>query len=719
MVRQRAKTVTSEKVNVSSRLQGRSLGLATALVVLVGLSTGMASADDKKAEGAEAVILREAADPVILDLPSPPDVTVTVEAPAAEPTPPAASATAQAPAAETAPAATATPATAEADVVVPAAPDVELAEDLRAAPVPLHPAPLQKADAPSEPKAVEATSTGVASAEAAPAKPATPVVAEPKLDLPEPPTVVVSVESPKAPILTLPVDQAGIRALIEPARLRFKFKPAEADAIAAAYAERDFRPIWLQAQEGGAVVQARVGALSKFFSEAEQDGLDAVRLLSAMPIRVSGVIPAEKLAETDLAISVAAFLYARDARGGRLEPSRLSSLLTPELDLPQPTGLLAMIAELPADKLVDALARFNPPHEGYRALRGELAKLRKELSNPILTGSVAGLAGAPQPAGGLPAKWLEGAPLAFDKPDPRVPHLRIRLGLPAEGGDLYDRDVRKAVEGFQRVNGLKPDGRITPRTRAALENPQSPLTEADRKPDRNQLMATVIANMERWRWLPSDLGEFHVFVNVPDFKMKLMQDGHAVHETRVIVGKPQTQTPIFSDEMEHLIVNPSWGVPPSILKKEFLPKMATDPDYAKRRGFEVVRRGNSISIRQPPGERNALGFVKFIFPNSHSVYLHDTPNRSLFSQDFRAFSHGCVRVDKPFAFAEKLLSTSLGYSEPYLRGMVGRGERMIRLPRKIPVHLSYFTVFVDEDGKLQERRDLYGHDARMRAALQL
>ena len=133
----------------------------------------------------------------------------------------------------------------------------------------------------------------------------------------------------------------------------------------------------------------------------------------------------------------------------------------------------------------------------------------------------------------------------------------------------------------------------------------------------------------------------------------------------------------------------------------------------------MVRNGNSISIRQPPGERNALGFIKFIFPNQHSVYLHDTPNRGLFSADFRAFSHGCVRVDKPFALAEKLLSVSTGLSEQQLRSMVGRGERMIKLQEKIPVHLAYFTVFVDENGAIQQRRDLYGHDTRIKNALQL
>lgn len=654
--------MTAQKINGSSRLSAGPLALVSVLINLALAAPLSAEGDENRSKPVEVIIEKEAVAPMQLALPAVPDVTLQIDG------------------------FEASARSAEADITLPAAPEIELAGDLRAPAL-----PVQKASA-----------------------------LLPKFDLPEPPAVTVAVDLLQPPALLLPVDEAGIRAALEPARVRFRFRAAEIEALAGFYAARDFRPVWLEAGPEGAVVQPRVAALSKLAADAEQEGLDAVRLLSALPIRISGAIPAERLIETDLAISVAAFLYARDARGGRIEPSRLSGMLTPELTLPKPAELLASIADLPADRVTAALHGYHPQHPGYRALRAELMKLREEMSAPILTGSVAGLAGAPHPlSAGLPAKWLEGPALAFGKPDPRVPHLRSRLGLPAEGGEIYDAELRKAVISFQRVNGLTPNGRITPKTRAALENPQTPLTDSERKPDKQVLANTIIANMERWRWLPVDLGEFHVFVNVPDFKLQIVQDGRSVHETRVIVGKPQTQTPVFSDEMEHLIVNPSWGVPPSILKKEFLPKLATDPDYATRRGFEVIRRGNSISIRQPPGEKNALGFVKFMFPNNHAVYLHDTPNRSLFGNEFRALSHGCVRVDKPFAFAEKLLSTSLGYSEGFLRGMIGRGERMVRLPRKIPVHLSYFTVFVDAEGRLQERRDLYGHDARVRSALQL
>jgi len=169
--------------------------------------------------------------------------------------------------------------------------------------------------------------------------------------------------------------------------------------------------------------------------------------------------------------------------------------------------------------------------------------------------------------------------------------------------------------------------------------------------------------------------------------------------------------------MEYAIVNPSWNVPPSILKNEFLPRLAADPLYAARRGYEVIRRNGQIAIRQPPGERNALGFIKFMFPNQHAVYLHDTPNRSLFSAERRAFSHGCVRVDQPFRLADVVLGAA--WSESRLRSLIGRGERTINLPERLPVHLTYFTTAVDERGALRSIEDLYGVNRRVRVALGL
>jgi len=227
----------------------------------------------------------------------------------------------------------------------------------------------------------------------------------------------------------------------------------------------------------------------------------------------------------------------------------------------------------------------------------------------------------------------------------------------------------------------------------------------------------LIANMERWRWLPADLGREHIAVNIPEFRLRILRNEAVIHQTRVIVGKPETPTPVFSGVMEYAIVNPSWNVPPSILKNEFLPRLAADPLYAAKRGYEVIRRNGQIAIRQPPGERNALGFIKFMFPNQHAVYLHDTPNRSLFSAERRAFSHGCVRVDQPFRLADVVLGAA--WSESRLRGLIGHGERTISLPERLPVHLMYFTTSVDERGVLRSMEDLSGVNRRVRVALGL
>ncbi len=221
--------------------------------------------------------------------------------------------------------------------------------------------------------------------------------------------------------------------------------------------------------------------------------------------------------------------------------------------------------------------------------------------------------------------------------------------------------------------------------------------------------AIILANMEMWRWEPRDMGAIRIEVNIPDFSLKMM-DGDAVLErTRVIVGKPATPTPIFSDAMRYLLLNPSWQVPESIIKKEMLPRLAKDPAYFERTGFVVKGEGEKIVVRQPPGEANALGRIVFMFPNDHAVYLHDTPSRGLFALTQRALSHGCVRVEQPMRLGELVLGgAAAGWSLQRLQGMVGGGERTVFLARQIPIHLEYFTAFVDEAGVLQFRTDIYG-----------
>jgi murein L,D-transpeptidase YcbB/YkuD len=307
--------------------------------------------------------------------------------------------------------------------------------------------------------------------------------------------------------------------------------------------------------------------------------------------------------------------------------------------------------------------------------------------------------------------------------DPRVPTLRVRLGVPepvdAPSPKKFDEALAEAVKVFQEQAGLKGDGIVGRGTLAALNA------------DADDHVATIIANMERWRWMPEELGDFYVRVNIPNFNLDIYRDDVVVHTTRIVVGKSTNQTPIFSDEIEHVIVNPVWNVPSSIAIKEMLPEIQANPVsalagytvYANINGrFQAVnpymidwRRVDmsKIQIKQPPGERNALGSIKFMFPNPFAVYLHDTPAKSLFKNDYRAESHGCMRVMDPWGFADALLANMPGVTTASLKKLVGGPERQVNLPQHIRVHITYFTAWVDADGKLEVRGDVYGHDARI------
>ncbi len=499
---------------------------------------------------------------------------------------------------------------------------------------------------------------------------------------PPPPAVIFDriVESEKrraaAPLAGLIAERAPLVAA-SIARL----PAAERAAFAAYYAERDNAPLWLEGDGFSAKAQALAARLAAA-------GEDALFPSDYTPPALS-VTGDEARVEAELRLSALALLYARDARGSRIEPRRLSNLITPRLSLPGAREVLDRLASAPDSGM--ALLSYNPPHAGYAALRSKLAELRKGRT-------------AEEPMVRIP----DGPPLRLGMRDARVPLIRARLKLSPTDDTTYDSDLASAVSAFQRSAGLQVTGIAGAATVDALR--RSPEAKLD---------ADIVAQMERWRWLPADLGQRHIFVNIPEFTVRIVENGSVIHQARTIVGKRETPTPVFSDVMDHIVVNPSWFIPPSILKKDILPKLASDPDYAARRGYVVTRSGNSISVRQPPGERNALGHVKFMFPNEHAVYLHDTPGRHLFNTAARAYSHGCVRVDQPMKFGEIVLGREEGWTEQRLRAMVGTGERTVRLARPLPVHLTYMTHVVEPDGSLTTFPDLYGFHGRVKAALGL
>jgi L,D-transpeptidase YcbB len=515
------------------------------------------------------------------------------------------------------------------------------------------------------------------------------------------PVTIESADLKPAPAIDIPLpDAAPVTALMQADLFRMAVEGLFADdaamrelrvsgkdreALSAFYAQAERPLVWAQ---DGAWSPAAQGAMERL-KAADEDGLDpADYSLPERGLRKDAT-PAQ-WARADVKLSLSVIRYARDARGGRIDLARLSPLVTPKLALPAIDEVLRKVSS--AGDAGGALEAYNPPHPGYKALKERLAKLRE--NHPS------------QPSVRLP----RGPILRVGMKDPRVPLIRARFNL-AKGTDnqtVYDERVASAVAAFQKEKGLPNTGVLNAQTVAALSGPSVAQRQSD-----------LIANMERWRWLPADLGKRHIMVNVPEFRLQVVEGHNVVHQTRVIVGKEKSQTPIFSENMKYLVVNPSWTIPPSIMKKEILPGLANDPYYAARRGYKVIRRGDRITVQQPPGERNALGFVKFMFPNQHAVYLHDTPNRNLFSAGKRAFSHGCVRVDKPFELAEEIMGKDGKWTEQRLRGLIGKGERYVHLTNPLPVHLTYFTLAVDEKGEVKRFEDLYGLDRKVRAALNL
>lgn len=426
-----------------------------------------------------------------------------------------------------------------------------------------------------------------------------------------------------------------------------------------------------------------------------------------------------------LKISSAVLEYAKDARGGRLTPQSLSKNLDPTLFLPDPTELLDFIA-IRSDPAA-YLRSFQPTHPQFEALRQKLIEARGGNVTETRRPDVLIV-----PDGPLLKRGVEHGQVAL---------LRRRLGVPAKAGAneyLYDEEVFEAVRQFQRAHGGSPDGVVGPTTRRMLNGQSAPRQLSGR-----EKIDLLLVNMERWRWLPQDLGRFYVTVNVPEFKLRIVEDGTPIHETRVVVGKTDKQTPIFSDEMEEIVFRPNWYVPNSIKTEEIAPYLYQGGGFFGGGWDTSVLRRHNLRIRgvdgrdidpdaidwgrndirryelyQPPGPDNVLGLVKFRFPNTHDVYLHDTTQKHLFAKAVRTESHGCMRVQNPDQMATILLKHDQGWTAAQVASAFhGIDDNHTDLRQHIPVHITYFTALVKEDGSLARFRDVYGHDRRMIAAL--
>lgn len=492
-----------------------------------------------------------------------------------------------------------------------------------------------------------------------------------------------------------------------------------ADLLPGFYQSRDYAPAWVD--DFG--MTAAGGHLLDLLRSADEHGLcpedyhltriEAVVELAADYRRYGILVDPVYMARLDLLLTDAFLLYAAHLVEGRVDPDEVHEGWRAR---PRKVDLVRLLSTaLTGDGVVQVLAGLAPPHPGYLLLREELERYRR----------ISALGGWP----GIPA----GPVLRAGDTDSRLSWLRLRLlasnDLPESevvGGEIFDRETEAALMRFQQRHGLKSDGVLGPKTLAAL----NVSVEAR--------IRQIELNLERWRWLPKDLGDRHVAVNIADFQLAVMEGAQAVMTMPVVVGTAYRKTPVFSARLDHLIFAPYWNVPPTILREDKLPKIKANPGYVHRQQFEIVsgteanptfldpwkiswRKVTAATfpghLRQKPGPKNPLGRVKFMFPNAFDVYLHDTPDKHLFGRGDRTFSSGCIRIQRPYDLAQYLLAEQ-GWGRERILAAMGRSSPLrVALVRPLPVHVLYWTAWVDPEGIMQFRDDIYLRDLDLDRAL--
>lgn len=471
------------------------------------------------------------------------------------------------------------------------------------------------------------------------------------------------------------------------------------------YQGRVFQPLWVSEQG----LNPHGEMLLAAFERAGDHALDPA---DYAPDRLRDLAGAARdtaaLAELEVAISNTFVIYANHLTAGRVKPNEINRALNLFPKAPDPSVVLEYVES--SEDFATAIDGLSPNTPNYARLKTALANYR-----------------AKEAAGGF-TPVPEGETLKPGMTDTRLDTLRQRLAeqdLFAPGshsGSVYDGALVEAVKLFQERHGLEVDGIIGKATLAEINVPIS------------TRIGQMELNMERRRWMPDDLGSRYVFVNLADQNLKVVENDKTVHTTRVVVGKPYHATPVFSDEMTYAEVNPYWTVPYSIATTEYLPMLQRDPGALQGKNIRVFSGNREIdpwsvawssysrasfpfTLRQDPGEGNALGRVKFMFPNKFNIYIHDTPSKSLFSRAQRSFSHGCIRAEAPFDLGEALLGPD-GWTKAKLEAVRDSGERrVIKLSKPLPVHLTYLTAWVNKDGSVHFRSDVYGRDKVLAKAI--
>ncbi len=477
------------------------------------------------------------------------------------------------------------------------------------------------------------------------------------------------------------------------------------------YRERNYEPIWTA--DGGANDKARM--LAKLLNAATDEALHPNTYRADVLNDMISASDGETLSGLELVLSKALIDYGRDLGSGTVVPNRVNKDVFVFPKGPTPEGLLARAAA--TDDIAGLVDSLKPQTPNYARLKAKLAEYRAWAKRGGW--------------GTVPA----GATLKPGMEQDRVPALRARMisggDLPAEkaagskaAGNTYDPALVEAVKHFQYRHGIDQDGVVGPATLASINTPIE------------TRIRQMEVNMERRRWMEDDLGRRYIFVNLADQFLKVVSNGKTVHTARTVVGKTYHSTPVFSKKMKYIVINPYWNVPSSIARKEYLPKLRRDAGYLLRQNIHVLRGGSRIDpysvkwssvssaafpfrLRQEPGSKNALGRIKFMFPNRFNVYIHDTPSKSLFAKSKRVFSHGCVRVENPPKLAEVLLKEQGWTLNKVNSAIAARKKRVVNLKDPIPVHITYLTAWVNKDGSTHFREDVYGRDKRLAAALGL
>ena len=473
--------------------------------------------------------------------------------------------------------------------------------------------------------------------------------------------------------------------------------------LAAFYRERNFDGIWSANGD-----RDRRNALMTAFAAAGDHGLPAARYdAQALMAQLQAASTPADQGRMEVELSRAFLQYARDVQTGMLVPSRIDSSIVREVPYRSRLSTIRAFSQSNPAAFLRALPPSSP--EYTRLMREKLA-MERLLAN--------GGWGPTVPGGKLEAG---------DSGD-RVVALRNRLMtmgfLERTNTQTFDAAMVNAVQRFQQAHGLAIDGTAGPST----------LAEINMAPE-SRLQSIIVA-MERERWINRPRGERHVWVNLTDFTAKIIDNDVVTFETRSVIGANQSDrvSPEFSDVMEFMIINPSWYVPRSIITKEYLPQLQQNRNAVRQLVItdgsgrpidrnavdfsQYTERNFPFSMRQPPSEGNALGLVKFMFPNHYNIYLHDTPSKSLFGREVRAYSHGCIRLADPFDFAYALLARQMSDPQTFFQAQLSTGrEQRVDLEQPVPVHLVYRTAFTNAQGPMQYRRDVYGRDGRIWNAL--